>query len=121
MRASSEDDGADADGAGPTREDQVALGRDRAARLAAQRIFDRPLLVEAGAGTGKTTTLVARVLAWSLGPGWERARERQSARGSGFSSPGAPASGEEVERERLAASVLRGVVAITFTEAAAAE
>ena len=46
---------------------------DARARNLAQREFDRALVVEAGAGTGKTTALVARVLAWSFGPGWERA------------------------------------------------
>ena len=47
---------------------------DARARNLAQREFDRPLVVEAGAGTGKTTALVARVLAWSFGPGWDRAK-----------------------------------------------
>ncbi|HXO43627.1 MAG TPA: UvrD-helicase domain-containing protein, partial [Thermoanaerobaculia bacterium] len=49
------------------------LASDRAARAAAQTRFDRPLVLEAGAGTGKTTTLIARLLAWCLGEGWERA------------------------------------------------
>ena len=53
---------------------------DRGARRAAQTGFAAPLVVEAGAGTGKTTTLVARVLAWCLGPGWERSR--RGARGA---------------------------------------
>jgi ATP-dependent helicase/nuclease subunit A len=89
-----------------------ALGRrDAEARIAAQRVFDRPLVLEAGAGTGKTTTLVARVLAWSLGPGWRRAADRLAA------DPRRPhPTGGEV-----AAEVLDRVVAITFTEAAAAE
>ncbi len=76
---------------------------DAAARLAAQTEFGRPLAVEAGAGTGKTATLVARVVAWCVGEGWELA-----AREGG----GAVA---------IAARVLDGVVAITFTEDAAAE
>ncbi|HUK14508.1 MAG TPA: UvrD-helicase domain-containing protein, partial [Thermoanaerobaculaceae bacterium] len=46
---------------------------DRRARARSQTEFDRPLVLEAGAGTGKTATLVARVLAWCLGPGWRRA------------------------------------------------
>ena len=81
---------------------------DARARARAQREFLRPLVIEAGAGTGKTATLVARVLAWSLGPGWERtARDlRQLARDD-------PA--------RVAAQVLDRIVAITFTDAAAAE
>jgi len=82
--------------------DQIA---DRGARLAAQTIFDRPLLLEAGAGTGKTTTLVARALSWCLGPGWEEAATRL----------------EDQEPHKIAAEVLQGVVAITFTEVAAAE
>lgn len=85
------------------------LERDRAARLAAQRLFDRPLVLEAGAGTGKTTTLIARLLAWALGAGWDKAAKRLSAQQVGASA------------ERIAAAVWKGVVAITFTEAAAAE
>lgn len=91
-----------------------ALERDRAARRLAQTEFERPVVLEAGAGTGKTTTLVARILAWCLGPGWERngalLGERAAARGN--PSPTA---------EQIAAATLQRVVAITFTEAAAAE
>ena len=47
--------------------------RDAKARRRAQEQFVRPLVLEAGAGTGKTATLVARVVAWCLGPGWKRA------------------------------------------------
>ena len=54
--------------------------RDPEARRAAQTFFDRPLVLEAGAGTGKTTTLIGRLLAWTLGPGWERAARRLSER-----------------------------------------
>src|SRR5262249_51635731 len=64
-----------------------------------------PIVLEAGAGTGKTTVLVARVLAWCLGPGWERA-----ARALPDAAPDA-----------IAARALERIVAITFTEAAAAE
>lgn len=85
--------------------DPDLLARDRHARRLAQEEFHRPLVLEAGAGTGKTTTLVARVLAWSLGPGWQRAAEARP----------------EATAEATAARVLGGVVAITFTEAAAAE
>ena len=74
--------------------------QDREARLRARREFVRPLALEAGAGTGKTATLVQRIVAWCLGPGFERQR------GAGGSIP-----------ER----VLQRLVAITFTEAAAAE
>ena len=86
-------------------EDLEALrARDAEARSLAQR-FEAPLVIEAGAGTGKTATLVARVLAWCLGPGWERAAGE------------APDADDAILAERI----LRGVVAITFTEAAAAE
>ncbi len=88
-----------------------ARASDAEARRLAQSEFAAPVVLEAGAGTGKTAVLVARVVAWSLGPGWERAetRLRQSA-------PANPPTAEQV-----AERVLRGVVAITFTEAAAAE
>lgn len=84
--------------------------RDDAARRRAQREFTRPLLVEAGAGTGKTSVLVTRVLAWCLGGGWERAAGALAARSGGAPDP-----------ETVAARVLDRIVAITFTEAAAAE
>jgi ATP-dependent helicase/nuclease subunit A len=83
---------------------------DCAARRAAQTVFGAPLVITAGAGTGKTTVLVARVLAWCLGPGWERA-ERACTKPDGAS----PAPREVAEH------ALERVVAITFTEAAAAE
>lgn len=85
--------------------------RDAEARHAAQTDFDRPLILEAGAGTGKTSTLIARLLHWSLGPGWETAAERlQGERPDGTPSP-----------EAIARRTLEGVQAITFTDAAAAE
>jgi ATP-dependent helicase/nuclease subunit A len=84
---------------------------DAQARRLAQREFDAPLVLEAGAGTGKTATLVARILAWLLGPGWERAEAALRA--------GADANPPPLER--VAARALSRVVAITFTEAAAAE
>lgn len=84
--------------------------RDAEARRLAQVEFERPLVIEAGAGTGKTTTLVARVLAWCLGAGWARARADLAARGE-----------SDPADDRIAAIVLEGVVAITFTDAAAAE
>ncbi len=87
----------------------LALAADREARELAQREFVRPLVLEAGAGTGKTTTLVARVLAWVLGPGWQRVETRLAGQAGGASD------------ELVAGAVLSGVVAITFTEAAAAE
>ena len=86
-----------------------AADQDAAARLLAQTDFSTPLLVEAGAGSGKTSILVARIVAWALGPGWERSEARL------------------IERERTAApdeiarDTLARIVAITFTEAAAAD
>ena len=84
---------------------------DARARSRAQREFAAPLVLEAGAGTGKTATLVARVVAWCLGPGWQRAAEALAA--------AAPEG--SVAPERVAQHTLSRVVAITFTEAAAAE
>ena len=83
---------------------------DDDARRLAQTQFDRPLAVEAGAGTGKTTVLVARILAWCLGRGWMEGRDRLI--DGGDSSP---------TDDGIAAHVLDGLVAITFTEAAAAQ
>ena len=88
---------------------------DQGARALAQREFRLPLVLEAGAGTGKTTTLVARVLAWSLGVGWDRAEARLYSAMKKRNQPGTP------EPDRVAARVLGGVVAITFTEAAASD
>jgi ATP-dependent helicase/nuclease subunit A len=104
------------------RADGEAPAADREARRLAQREFERPLLVEAGAGTGKTTTLTARLLAWSLGPGWERAEARVREREAERHPLAAPSSGRlEPDPEAIAAETLSRVVAITFTEAAAAE
>jgi ATP-dependent helicase/nuclease subunit A len=86
---------------------------DAAARRAAQTVFDRALVLEAGAGTGKTSALVARVVCWSVGAGWDRAAAELAQ-----AQPGRP---EAPHPDRIAGRVLEGVVAITFTEAAAAE
>ena len=96
-----------------TREE--ALRVDTESRYRAQVIFDTPLVLEAGAGTGKTSTLVARVVCWCLGEGWERGEERE--REIGHRREQSP----ESVRDRVAADVLSRVSAITFTEAAAAE
>ena len=80
---------------------------DERARALAQRVFDRPVILEAGAGTGKTTALVARVLSWCLGVGWDRAVTAIAGDAEGI--------------DQVASTVLGGVVAITFTEKAAAE
>lgn len=79
---------------------------DAAARHEAVRRFTGCVALEAGAGTGKTTVLVNRVVAWCLGPGFERAATAGDASG---------------RTERAARKALDGVVAVTFTEAAAAE
>lgn len=85
--------------------------RDREARHFAQTEFAYPLVLEAGAGTGKTTTLVARIVVWLLGQGWERAE--QYFREKNPEAPPVP--------YRIAQRVLQRTVAITFTEKAAAE
>ena len=64
------------------------------------------MVVEAGAGTGKTSILVARIVAWLLGPGWRQAADRLA---------------DDREDVDVAAAAVQGVVAITFTDAAAAE
>jgi ATP-dependent exoDNAse (exonuclease V) beta subunit len=116
------------------------LALDRAARAAAQTRFDLPLVLEAGAGTGKTTTLIARLLAWCLGEGWERAArsapagaggrpaatETQAAAtaaatGNQAAATAATGGAQAVAIAAIAACVLRRVAALTFTEAAAAE
>ena len=82
--------------------------QDEAARRLAKREYVRPLALEAGAGTGKTATLVARVVCWTLGTGWHRAERELTETG-------------DVELDAIAERALEGVVAITFTEKAAAE
>ncbi|HPK66100.1 MAG TPA: UvrD-helicase domain-containing protein, partial [Thermoanaerobaculia bacterium] len=78
----------------------------RARRLAcSESEWSVPLLLEAGAGTGKTAVLVSRIVHWLLGPGWERAAAQLAN----------PTDAE------IAIRTASGVVAITFTEAAAAE
>ncbi len=77
-------------------------------RLQVQTAFDRVLVVEAGAGTGKTSVLTARILYWMLGPGWDLAVDRQ------------PGVGDGREHD-IATDVVSRVMALTFTEAAAAE
>ncbi|MEE2665844.1 MAG: UvrD-helicase domain-containing protein [Myxococcota bacterium] len=86
-----------------------ARALDAQARARAQLEFDRPLVVEAGAGTGKTAVLTSRLVAWSLGPGWERSALRSTEAGSDATPPA------------IARDVLGRIAAITFTEAAAAE
>ncbi len=87
-------------------EDRVSAEQDALARRAACSVFDRPMVLEAGAGTGKTAVLVERVATWCLGPGFEQP-------GRGLDA--------EADLEACAGRVLDGVVALTFSEAAAAE
>jgi ATP-dependent helicase/nuclease subunit A len=100
---------------------------DAAARQLGRSEFRRPLVLEAGAGTGKTAVLVARIVHWALGPGWQSAalRLQSSAEYSPPSSldPAQPATalGAIVSLERIAEKVAAGIVAITFTDAAAVE
>lgn len=75
------------------------LQRDARARAIARTHHAGVVVIEAGAGTGKTSLLVARILVWCLGPGW---RKHASA-------------------PDPAAHVLDRLVAITFTDKAAAE
>ncbi len=89
-----------------------AAEADEQARELARTEFRLPLVLEAGAGTGKTTALVSRIVFWLLGEGWERAAAR-AAESSPATAPPPP--------DRIAARAVSGVVAITFTEAAAAE
>ena len=70
---------------------------DEYSRNLAQTDFSCPIVLEAGAGTGKTAVLVARILNWCLGTGWE---EEDS---------------EDAPPEEVATKVIRSVVAITFT------
>jgi ATP-dependent helicase/nuclease subunit A len=98
-----------------SRPDATALGEaDAAARRLAVSEFARPVAIEAGAGTGKTRALVSRLATWILGPGWEEA-ERALAESASVRDRSSDAAAV------VAARVAEGAVAITFTEAAAAE
>ncbi len=77
--------------------------QDAGARRAGRTVFGQPLVLEAGAGTGKTAVLVARIVHWCLGSGWAR-----------YDNGKRPL-------EEIAEAVSEGVVAITFTDAAAVE
>jgi ATP-dependent helicase/nuclease subunit A len=88
---------------------------DRAARRDAQTEFTRPFLLEAGAGTGKTAALTARVICWCLGPGWEKSSCRLAEK-SALQRNAGPLADSSV-----AGDVVDRVLAVTFTEAAAAE
>ncbi|MBK8482116.1 MAG: UvrD-helicase domain-containing protein [Proteobacteria bacterium] len=102
-----------ADPRDPASEDAALRAEDARARELARSELVRPVVLEAGAGTGKTAVLVARVISWSVGAGWDRAARALEASGRG----GAPRSDEAA----VAARVLERTLAITFTERAAAE
>lgn len=82
---------------------------DAEARRLACTQFDSPIVLEAGAGTGKTTALVGRIVAWCLRQGWERARAALME------------SAADVSDTSIAERAMSRVVAITFTERAAVE
>lgn len=87
-----------------------ALQLDVHARQVCQRNFVDHIALEAGAGTGKTATLIARILCWCLHLGWNKsATDLQQLV---ISPP---------TKQRIAQRVVSRVVAITFTDAAAAE
>lgn len=74
---------------------------DATARELAQQEFKQPVVLIAGAGTGKTTTLVRRLVTWAMGEGWDRRQQGDA--------------------ERTAGEVLQRVVCITFTDKATLE
>ena len=77
---------------------------DQRVRIACQTNFQDHITLEAGAGSGKTATLIARILHWILKEGW-----------------GALDTNSFTTQEEFAFSLMHRVVAITFTEAAAEE
>jgi len=74
---------------------------DQQARAFALEEFAKPVVLIAGAGTGKTTALVRRLVVWALHQGWERHACD--------------------DMERTAGIVLQRIVCITFTDKAALE
>ncbi len=83
---------------------------DAESRWVAQSEFERPVLLEAGAGTGKTAALTARVVAWCLDKGWKKNQARLSKK-----------PGVSPDETRIARETVDRVLAVTFTDAAAAE
>lgn len=81
----------------------MSVPADFDAREHARTTFDRPVVVEAGAGTGKTAVLVARTVTWLTDVGWSRHEK------------------DGRDAEEVAARVLERVLALTFTEKAAGE
>lgn len=86
--------------------DQQAAPLDQAMRTRFRTVLDRNAVVEAGAGTGKTTLVVERILALVLG-------RDIGERGAAYPSGGLPVLAAPIPIERI--------VAITFTDLAAAE
>ncbi len=80
---------------------QALRNEDERARKLALEEFTRPVVLIAGAGTGKTTALVRRLVSWAMGEGWKRH--------------------EQEDAERTAGEVLQRVVCITFTDKATLE
>ncbi len=80
---------------------QALRDEDQRARQLALHEFRLPVVLIAGAGTGKTTALVRRLVTWAMGEGWTRH--------------------EQHDAERTAGEVLQRVVCITFTDKAALE
>jgi ATP-dependent helicase/nuclease subunit A len=91
---------------------------DREARELAVTEFERPIALDAGAGTGKTRALVSRLATWLLGPGWDQAASELQ---SGQTPGGGPCAGAQELTHSTAMAAVGGAVAITFTEAATAE
>lgn len=75
---------------------------DAAAREFALQELSKPVVLIAGAGTGKTTTLIRRLVVWCVGEGWNR----HASAGDALS---------------VAARVLQRITCMTFTEKAAGE
>ncbi len=91
--------------------DETAIrAADARARELAVSQFDRPVALVAGAGSGKTATLVARVVVWVMGPGFDAARGAHS-----------PEADRAEAMGRWAMRTLDRVLAITFTEKATLE
>ena len=78
------------------------MNSDEHIRIACQTNFHDHITLEAGAGSGKTATLIARILQWILKEGWKQHKKEES-------------------EEKFAFTLMHGVVAITFTESAAEE
>ena len=81
----------------------ISYEEDQKARRIAQSEFSKHVVVEAGAGTGKTATLIARIVFWSLTEGWKKHGKTHEA------------------KEDIALAVAKGIASITFTDNACKE